>query len=76
MATTGITIERNAHGIPHFARIDLKKHGNELKDFSSKGIVVEESPYNPKFVKKIKQSRKEYENGQFEVVDPENFWNR
>jgi hypothetical protein len=71
MPTTGIIIERNARGVLRFARIDLKKYGNELKDFfSSKGIVVEESPYNQEFVKKIKRSRKEYENGQFEVVDP------
>ena len=55
MDATGITIKRNANGIPTFARIDLKKYGNELKDFfSSKGISVEKSEYDPEFVKKIK----------------------
>ena len=51
----GITIEHNARGIPMLAHIDLKKYGNELKDFfTSKGISVEEPLYNPEFVKKIK----------------------
>ncbi|MDR1370983.1 MAG: hypothetical protein LBJ72_12810 [Dysgonamonadaceae bacterium] len=53
--TTGIQIEHNAKGIPVFARIDLKKYGTELSDFfSSKGIEIEESTYNPEFVAKIK----------------------
>ena len=61
MATAaGITIERNASGIPNFAHIDLLKYGTELKDFfSSKGIEVEKSPYNQEFVAKIRKAEKQ-----------------
>jgi hypothetical protein len=52
---TGIFIERNSNGIPVIARIDLKKYGSQLKDFfSSNGIIVEKTSYNPEFVEKIK----------------------
>ena len=55
MQTAGIFIEHNANGIPTFARIDLRKYGADLKGFfSEKGISVEQSRYNPEFVKKIK----------------------
>jgi ribosomal protein S12 len=55
MNTTGIIIQRNESGIATFARIDLKKYGNELKDFfKSKGISVEKQEYDPDFVEKIK----------------------
>jgi hypothetical protein len=53
--TTGIQIEHNAKGIPAYARIDLKKYGIELREFfSSKGIEISESNYDPEFVAKIK----------------------
>jgi len=59
MQTAGIFIEHNAKGIPTFARIDLKKYGAELKEFlSTKGISIEDSPYNPEFVKKIKSQER------------------
>lgn len=52
---TGIQIEHNAKGIPVFARINLKKYGTELQGFfSSKGIEIGESPYDPEFAAKIK----------------------
>jgi hypothetical protein len=55
--TAGIYIEHNEKGIPVFARIDLKKYGSELREFfSTKGIEVVESPYNPEFVAKIKKA--------------------
>jgi hypothetical protein len=60
MRTTGIIIEHSASGIPTFARIDLKKYGDKLKDFFvSEGISVEKSPYNPEFVDKIKRAEKQ-----------------
>ena len=47
MAHTGITIERNAKGIPAFARIDLSKYGNQLKDFfATNGVAIEASSYD------------------------------
>ncbi|GHU78975.1 hypothetical protein FACS1894145_2150 [Bacteroidia bacterium] len=59
MEAAGIYIEHNAKGAPTFARIDLKKYGSELRDFfSTKGIKVEESLYNPEFVKMIKEQEK------------------
>ncbi|GHT69083.1 hypothetical protein AGMMS50239_35290 [Bacteroidia bacterium] len=58
--TLGVCIERNNKGIPIFAHVDLKKYGAEFREFLSiKGIEVEESPYNPKFVSKIKAREKE-----------------
>jgi hypothetical protein len=55
MKTAGITIKHDAKGVPTFAHIDLRKYGTELKDFfSSKGVSVEKSLYNPEFVAKIK----------------------
>ncbi|MDR1368692.1 MAG: hypothetical protein LBJ72_01005 [Dysgonamonadaceae bacterium] len=60
METTGIFIEHNAKGIPTFARIDLEKYGEKLKDFFiSEGIIVNESPYDPEFVAKIRRAEKQ-----------------
>jgi hypothetical protein len=57
---TGIQIEHNAKGIPTFAHIDLKKYGSELNGFfSSKGIIIEKSTYDPEFVAKIKRAEKQ-----------------
>lgn len=33
-------------------------------------VSVETSPYNPDFVAKIKQSKKEVENGKYTTLDP------
>jgi hypothetical protein len=60
MKTAGITIERNTRGEPTFARIDLKRHGDKLKDFfASNHIELEESPYDPEFVAKIRRAEKQ-----------------
>jgi hypothetical protein len=75
--TTGVFIERNMQGIPSYARIDLNKYGKRLMPFFKEiGIDKEFSAYSDQFVNKIKQSRKEYESGQYQVVDPEKFWER
>ncbi|MDR0865130.1 MAG: hypothetical protein LBO74_09415 [Candidatus Symbiothrix sp.] len=56
---TGITIERNKQGIARYARIDIKRYGDRLKDFFyENGVEVEESTYNPEFVAKIKSQEK------------------
>jgi hypothetical protein len=69
--TSGIYIERNSEGIPRFARIDLKRYGDKLKDFfSSKGIAIEELPYNPEFVAKIKRSEQQIAEGKFHKLLP------
>jgi len=60
MNTLGITIEHNANGIPAIAHIDLRRYGRELKDFfASKGVSVEESPYNQEFVEKIRRAEQQ-----------------
>jgi hypothetical protein len=53
---TGIIIDKDDAGVPAVAHIDLKKYGNELRDFfASKGIIVEEKEPNfPEF--EIKKS--------------------
>ena len=57
--TAGVTIERNAHGKAKFARIDLRKYGERLMPFFKEiGVSVEESPYDPEFVKMIKEAEK------------------
>jgi hypothetical protein len=49
------------------------------------GITVEEaramhpreaSPYGKKFVSKIRKSKREYERGEYSVIDPKKFWHR
>ena len=75
METTGITIERNVKGVPTLAHIDLKKYGDELKEFfTSKGVSVEKSPYNPEFVAKINESEQQIKNGQFKIIKTEDLW--
>jgi len=60
MNATGITIEHNRKGAPTFARIDLRKYGDKLKDFfTSEGVSVEELVYDPEFVAKIKKAEKQ-----------------
>ena len=55
MEAVGIYIEHNASGIPAFARIDLKKYGERLRDFfTSEGVALKEVPYDPHFVAQIK----------------------
>ena len=74
MSTTGITIKHNAEGIPTFAHIDLRKYGEELKNFFiTKGISVE-SPYNQEFVKKINRSEQQIKEGKFHTLDLDNLW--
>ena len=73
--TTGIIIEHNAKGAPTFARIDLKKYGDKLKDFfASEGVSIEKSPYNPEFVEKIRKSEKQIEEGNYHKLDLDNLW--
>ena len=48
MTPTGITIERDANGVPIVAHIDMREHGDELKEFFiSKGIIIEEFSSEP-----------------------------
>jgi hypothetical protein len=57
--TSGIFIERNEQGLAQFARIDIKKYGKQLMPFFKEvGVIIEESPYDPKFVKMIKEQEK------------------
>jgi hypothetical protein len=72
---TGITIERNANGMPIYAHIDIRRYGDQLKDFFySNGVEVEESPYNPEFVAKIKKSKQQIDDGQYKVIKTADLW--
>ena len=45
--TAGIIIEKNALGIPSYAHIDIKKYGNQLKDFFLlNGVEINDIPNN------------------------------
>lgn len=57
------------------------KAGKMLKDFieliSDKPgieIIDEKSPYNPEFVKKIKQAEEQIKNGKVKVLNPKDVW--
>jgi hypothetical protein len=64
MQTAGIAIERNSRGEPAFVRIDLKKHGDKLKDFfASNHVTLEEPPYDPEFVAKIRRAEQQVAEG-------------
>jgi hypothetical protein len=60
----GIVIERSASRTPSFARIDLRKYGEELRPFfESKGIQLTEEI---KFTEKLQKAMWELDNGEWE----------
>jgi hypothetical protein len=74
MTTTGTT-ERDLKGKPLYAHIDLKKYGKRLKAFfASEGIESEESPYDPEFVKKIRESEEQIRKGEYKILKTEDLW--
>ena len=69
----GITIEKDKQGNARYARIDLKKYGHLLNPiFKELGIEDEVSPYDPKFVAKIRKSEKEFAVGKGTRIEKEN----
>jgi hypothetical protein len=53
----GVTVERNTKGMAQYIRINLYKHADLIPIFKEKGFIEEEeSPYNKKFVAKIRES--------------------
>ncbi|MDR0685963.1 MAG: hypothetical protein LBF79_00670 [Dysgonamonadaceae bacterium] len=59
MRSTGIYIETDRDGVPTFARIDLRKYGEKLKDFfSAEGVSVDKL-YDPDFIAKIRRAEKQ-----------------
>lgn len=52
----GVTVERNTKGLAQYIRINLHKHADLIPIFKEKGFIEEESPYNKKFVAKIRES--------------------
>ncbi|MDR2041038.1 MAG: hypothetical protein LBP98_01815 [Tannerella sp.] len=74
MKTAGITFKRNTCGVPALVGIDLKRHGDKLKDFFASGQVeLDESPYYPEFVAKIRRSEEQIAVGKFKVVKTDDF---
>ena len=71
----GITIEKDKQGKARYARIDLKKYGHLLNPiFKELGIEGDVSPYDPKFVAKIRKSEKEFAEGKGTKIDIDNLW--
>ena len=71
----GITIEKDKQGNARYARIDLKKYGKLLNPFFKElGMEDEVSPYNSKFVEKIKRSEKQAEEGKVHRLDLKDIW--
>lgn len=58
-------------------RLESQEESEALKAFAkSLNIYFEtqDKPYNPEFVSKIQESRKQFENGQHKVIDIEDLW--
>lgn len=71
----GITIEKDVRGNARFARIDLQKYGEKLIPFLKEiGLDTEVSPYNKKFVEKIRKGEQQIENGNTHKLDLNNIW--
>ena len=79
MANSGITVQKTYTGKPTAITFNLHKWGVLLRDFfAEKQIdfpIVEKSTYDKNFTKKLNESIKQYENGQYHSVDMNNFWN-
>ncbi len=72
---TGITIEKDVHGNARYARIDLRKYGKFLNPFLKKlGIETEVSPYNKKFVEKIRKGEDQIASGNTHKLDLNDIW--
>jgi hypothetical protein len=52
----GVSVEKNTKGFAHYIRINLYKHADLIPIFKEKGFIEEESPYNKKFVAKIRET--------------------
>lgn len=58
-------------------RLESQEKSEALKAFAKSLDIyfeTEERPYNPDFVKKIKESRRQFENGQHKIIDIEDLW--
>ncbi|NIJ51902.1 DUF2683 family protein [Dyadobacter arcticus] len=58
-------------------RPDSKEKLEALKAFAKAlkiSFATEKSTYNPEFVSKIKESRKQFENGEHKVIEIEDLW--
>ncbi|GHT19989.1 hypothetical protein AGMMS4957_05580 [Bacteroidia bacterium] len=78
---TGVQYEKGTRGRARYVRIDLDKYSvtmDELQAFLN-GIMsnkrnqnvdsqAEASPYSPEFVAKIKESERQYQNGEYETI--------
>ncbi|MFZ4581862.1 MAG: DUF2683 family protein [Paludibacter sp.] len=71
----GITIEKDTHGNARYARIDLRKFGELLNPFLKEvGVDTEVSPYNKKFVEKIRKGEEQIANGNTHKLDLNDLW--
>jgi hypothetical protein len=67
-----ITLKINKRSSYGKAVLELIKVGiNEKKGVE---IVKEKSPYNPKFVERIRKSEKEIKQGKYKILDTKDIW--
>jgi hypothetical protein len=56
---------------------DNQEKSDALKAFAKSldiNYETQEKPYNPEFVLKIQESRRQFENGEHKVIDIEDLW--
>jgi hypothetical protein len=71
----GITIERNAHGTPKYAKIDIEKYGERLIPFFKEiGLDKEISPYNKEYVEMIQQAERDIKAGKGKKIPIADLW--
>lgn len=71
----GITIEKDTRGNARYARIDLRKYGELFNPILKQvGVETETSPYNKKFVEKIRKGEQQIASGNTHKLDLKDIW--
>jgi len=71
----GITIEKDIRGNARYARIDLRKYGELFNPILKQvGVEMETSPYNKKFVEKIRKGEQQIASGDVHKLDLNDIW--
>jgi len=69
---TTLTLKINERSKAGKAFLEFAK--NFFQDNTSVTVVEEESPYNPEFVKKIKESARQIKEGKYTEINPKDVW--
>ncbi|GHV57462.1 hypothetical protein FACS1894182_06350 [Bacteroidia bacterium] len=75
LQTAGVTIERNAQGVPCFARIDLMQYRERLMPFFKEiGLDKDILTYNKDYVDMINQAEKDIKAGKGKKIAITDLW--